>query len=197
MLAEDMHMVRGALVALLKLEPDFEVIAEVESGDAILPVALEKRPDVVIVDLDLPGLDGLTAAAQLRDRVPECGVLILTSLDRPGTLRRALAAGALGYLRKDAPSQELAEAVRKVAAHELAVDRQLMHAAWSQEDNPLTSREAEVLRWAASGAETTEIAAQVHLSVGTVRNYLTSAVTKLNARNRLDAVRIASEAGWL
>ncbi|MFF4208708.1 DNA-binding response regulator [Streptomyces sp. NPDC001796] len=197
MLAEDMHMVRGALVALLKLEPDFEVIAEVESGDAILPVALERRPDVIIVDLDLPGLDGLTAATQLRNRIPECGVLILTSLDRPGTLRRALAAGALGYLRKDAPSQELAEAVRKVAAHELAVDRQLMHAAWSQEDNPLTSRETEVLRWAASGAETTEIAAQVHLSVGTVRNYLTSAVAKLNARNRLDAVRIASEAGWL
>lgn len=190
-------MVRGALVALLKLEPDFEVVAEVESGDAILAVALQKRPDVVVVDIDLPGVDGLTAAAQLRDRVPECGVLILTSLDRPGTLRRALDAGALGYLRKDAPSEELAEAVRKVAAHEMAVGSQLMHTAWSQEDNPLTSRETEVLRWASSGAEAPEIAAQVHLSVGTVRNYLTAAVTKLNARNRLDAVRIASEAGWL
>ena len=197
MLAEDMNMVRGALVALLGLEHDLEVVAEVERGDAILATALEVRPDVAIIDIDLPGLDGLSAAAQLHQQMPQCRSLILTSLGRPGTLRRALASRVSGYLLKDAPPNELAEAVRRVHAGHRVIDPQLAMAAWDSSENPLTEREQEVLRLAAAGAEAAEIARTLHLSVGTVRNYLTTLVTKLNARNRVDAIRIARESGWL
>ncbi|MFF9811276.1 response regulator transcription factor [Streptomyces coeruleorubidus] len=197
LLAEDMNMVRGALVALLNLESDLDVVAEVERGDEIVDTALKCRPDVAIIDIDLPGLDGLTAAARLRERVPECRTLILTSLGRPGTLRRALSAQVSGYLLKDAPPKQLAEAVRRVAAGQRAIDPQLAVAAWGGTENPLTERENEVLKLAAEGAEAPEIARLLHLTTGTVRNYLTAVVAKLNARNRVDAIRIARESGWL
>ncbi|MFF1698377.1 DNA-binding response regulator [Streptomyces sp. NPDC058257] len=197
LLAEDMHMVRGALVALLNLEADLDVVAEVERGDQIVAMALETKPDVAVIDIDLPGLDGLTAATHLRERMPECRTLILTSLGRPGTLRRALAAHVSGYLLKDAPPKELAEAVRRVAAGHRAVDAQLALAAWGGAENPLTERENEVLKLASQGAEAPEIASRMHLTTGTVRNYLTTVVSKLNARNRVDAIRIARDSGWL
>ncbi|MET9681140.1 response regulator transcription factor [Streptomyces coeruleorubidus] len=197
LLAEDMNMVRGALVALLNLESDLDVVAEVERGDEIVDTALKCQPDVAIIDIDLPGLDGLTAAARLRERLPECRTLILTSLGRPGTLRRALSAQVSGYLLKDAPPKQLAEAVRRVAAGQRAIDPQLAVAAWGGAENPLTDRENEVLKLASEGAEAPEIARLLHLTTGTVRNYLTAVVTKLHARNRVDAIRIARESGWL
>ena len=197
LLAEDMHMVRGALVALLDLEDDFEVVCELERGDEVLAAAQEKKPDVAIIDIDLPGIDGLTAASLLHEQLPQCRTLILTSLGRPGTLRRALAARVSGYLLKDAPPRELAAAVRRVAAGHRAVDPQLALAAWGGTESPLTERETEVLRLAAEGCEAPEIASLLHLSTGTVRNYLTTIVTKMNARNRVDAIRIARESGWL
>ncbi|MBT2510128.1 response regulator transcription factor [Streptomyces sp. ISL-98] len=197
LLAEDMNMVRGALVALLNLEDDLEVVSELERGDQILAAALEHEPDVAIIDIDLPGLDGLTAAARLRKRLPECRTLILTSLGRPGALRRALAAQVSGYLLKDAPPQELASAVRRVAAGQRVIDSQLALSAWNSTETPLTEREAEVLQLAAEGLEPIEIASQLKLSLGTVRNYLTTIVTKLNARNRVDAIKIARDADWL
>jgi two-component system, NarL family, response regulator DesR len=197
LLAEDMHMVRGALVALLALEGDLTVVAEVERGDRILPTALEHQPDVAIIDVDLPGLDGLSAAAQLAQQLPSCRTLILTSLGRPGTLRKALAAQVGGFLLKDAPPDRLADAVRDVAVGKRVIDPQLALAALDNGENPLTPRETEVLRLAADGAEAADIARLLFLSVGTVRNYLTTVVTKLNARNRVDAIRVARESGWL
>lgn len=190
-------MVRGALVALLEMEPDLKVVAQFDSGDQLVPAALELRPDVAIVDIDLPGLDGLSAADQLRTALPSCRVLILTSLGRPGTFRRAMAAKVSGFLLKDAPPDQLADAVRKVAQGGRVIDPQLALAAWEVEENPLTRREVEVMKLAADGAEAMEIATRLFLSLGTVRNYLTSAVTKLNARNRVDAIRIAQDNGWL
>ncbi|GGX96625.1 response regulator transcription factor [Streptomyces hiroshimensis] len=197
LLAEDMNMVRGALVALLNLEGDLEVVCELERGDEIVDAALEHRPDVAVIDIDLPGLDGLTAAARLHQRLPGCKTLILTSLGRPGTLRRALTSQVTGYLLKDAPPHELASAVRRAAAGQRVIDPQLALSAWDGMDSPLTERETEVLQRAAEGLEASEIAAKLHLSTGTVRNYLTVVVSKLNARNRVDAIRIAREAGWL
>ncbi|MFF4962507.1 response regulator transcription factor [Streptomyces sp. NPDC001222] len=197
LLAEDMHMVRGALVALLDLEDDLKVVSELERGDEILGAAREHRPDVAIIDIDLPGLDGLSAAELLHERLPECRALILTSLGRPGTLRRAMSAHVAGFLLKDAPPGELAQAVRRVAAGQRVVDPQLALAAWGGTESPLTTRETEVLQLAAQGTEPQEIAAHLRLSVGTVRNYLTTTVTKLNARNRVDAIRIARDSGWL
>ncbi|MFE7767130.1 DNA-binding response regulator [Streptomyces sp. NPDC057438] len=197
LLAEDMHMVRGALVALLTLEDDLTVVAEVERGDRIVPTALECVPDVAVIDVDLPGLDGLSAAAQLAGQLPSCRTLILTSLGRPGTLRKALAAQVGGFLLKDAPPDRLADAVRDVAAGKRVIDPQLALAAFDNGENPLTPRETEVLRMAADGAEAADIASRLFLSVGTVRNYLTTVVTKLNARNRVDAIRVARESGWL
>ncbi|MFD9948511.1 DNA-binding response regulator [Nonomuraea sp. NPDC059023] len=196
LLAEDVQIVRGALVALLETEPDLTVVAEVESGDKILPAALETRPDVAILDIDLPVVDGLTAAQQLHQRLPSCRVLILTGLGRPGTLRRAMAASVSGYLLKDTPAERLARVVREVAAGGRVIDPQLALTAFEIGDNPLTQREIEVLRLAAQGAEPPEIAASLHVSTGTVRNYLSRIVYKLNARNRVDAIRIATEAGW-
>ncbi|MFG3526611.1 DNA-binding response regulator [Streptomyces sp. NPDC047917] len=197
LLAEDMNMVRGALVALLNLEDDLEVVCEVERGDEILDGALLHKPDVAVIDVDLPGIDGLTAAERLRKQLPECRALILTSLGRPGALRRALAAQVSGFLLKDAPPQELAAAVRNVAAGKRVIDSQLALSAWNSTESPLTTRETEVLRLAADGLEPVEIAGHLQLSLGTVRSYLTTAVTKLNARNRVDAIKIARDADWL
>lgn len=190
-------MIRGALVALLELEGDLSVVAEAGRGDEIVSAALECKPNVAIIDVGLPGLDGVDAVGQLRKNLPECRVLILTGLGRPGTLRRALAAEVDGFLMKDAPPDQLADAVRKVVAGQSVFDPELALAAWGSGKNPLTLREAEMLRLTAEGADPREIATRLYLSTGTVRNYLTSAVDKLNARNRMDAIRIAQEAGWL
>ncbi|MFI6060927.1 DNA-binding response regulator [Streptomyces sp. NPDC051286] len=197
LLAEDVHMVRGALVALLELEPDLQVVASVPRGDLIVPSALEARPDVAVIDIDLPGVDGLTAAADLHERVPDCRTLILTSLGRPGTLRRAMAARVSGFLLKDSPPSRLAQAVRSVAVGQRVIDPELALSAWEAPDNPLSPRETQVLRLAAHGADAAEIADHLFLTQGTVRNYLTAIVDKLNARNRIDAIRIAEEAGWI
>lgn len=197
LLAEDMHMVRGALIALLNLEPDIEVVAEVSSGDKIVPMVSEHRPDVAVIDIDLPILDGLTAATKIRETMPTVRTLMLTSLGRPGTLRRALAARVDGFLLKDAPPGQLADAIRDVAAGKRVVDAQLALAAWDRGECPLTDRELEVLRLAAAGSDAPEIAVALSLSPGTVRNYMTTIITKLNGRNRVDAIRIAEEAGWI
>ncbi|WP_461028979.1 response regulator transcription factor [Streptomyces sparsus] len=197
LLAEDVHMIRGALIALLELEPDLEVVASVDRGDLIVKAALEARPDVAVIDIDLPGIDGLTAAAELRLQLPSCRTLILTSLGRPGTLRRAMAAQVSGFLLKDAPPDRLAQSVRAIAAGQRVVDAQLALSAWEAPESPLSRRETEVLRLAARGTDAAEFAGCLYLTKGTVRNYLTAIVTKLNARNRVDAIRIAEEAGWI
>jgi two-component system response regulator DesR len=197
LVAEDMRILRDTLVAVLSLETDIQVVAQVPTGEGIVAAAVEHRPDVAVLDIDLPGVDGLTAADQLHERLPDCRVLILTVLGRPGNLRRALAAQVSGFLVKDTPADELIAAVRRVAAGERVFDPQLAVAALEAAGNPLSPREAEILRRCAAGAGPAEIAAELFLSYGTVRNYLASAVTKLGARNRLDAVRIAADAGWL
>ena len=198
LVAEDMRILRDTLVAVLNLEDDIDVVAQVADGDAIGPTAAAaQRPDVAVVDIDLPGTDGLTAAARLYEQIPQCRVLILTVLSRPGNLRRALAAHVAGFLPKETPSGELVDAVRRVAAGERVIDQKLALTALEVADNPLSPREVEVLRRYAGGTGAAEIAAAMFLSYGTVRNYLASAVTKLGARNRVDAVRIATEAGWL
>ena len=197
LVAEDMRILRETLVAVLNLEDDIDVVAEVSDGDAIVPAVVAHRPDVALVDIDLPGTEGLTAAALLRERCPGCKVLILTVLGKPGNLRRALAVGVAGFLPKETPASQLVDAVRRVAAGEKVIDPKLALAALEMPGSPLSPREAEVLRRFAAGAGLAEIAAEMFLSYGTVRNYLASAVTKLGARNRVDAVRIASEVGWL
>ncbi len=197
LLAEDVAMVRGALVALIELEPDLKVIAAIENGADIVPKAMACQPDIAVIDIDLPGLDGLSAAEQLHDKLPSCRTLILTILGRAGTLRRALAAHVSGYMLKDAPPEELAIAIRNVAAGRRVIDPQLALSTWDGGQNPLSRREHAVLRLAAEGCEPAEIAAALHLSVGTVRNYLTTIVIKLNARNRVDAVKTAYQSGWL
>ena len=197
LLAEDMRILRDTLVAVLSLEDDIDVAAQVCDGTSIVPTVLATQPHVAIIDIDLPGTDGLTAAAELHERCPQCRVLILTVLSKPGNLRRALAAHALGFLPKDTPAGELVNAIRRIAAGQKVVDPQLALAALEVPDTPLSPREAEILRRFSTGADPAEIAAQLFLSYGTVRNYLASAVTKLGARNRVDAVRIAAEAGWL
>ncbi|MFD9032256.1 DNA-binding response regulator [Streptomyces sp. NPDC059567] len=197
LLAEDMHLIRGALVALLGLEDDMDVVAEVARGDAVVPAALAHRPTVAVLDLDMPGTDGLSAARDLSVALPECRVMILTALGRPEALRSALAARVGGFMLKDAPPDQLAGAIRRVAAGEHVIDPKLAAAALTAKESPLTPRETDVLRLAATGAELERIARELHLTQGTVRNYLGAAVTKLEARNRLDAVRIAREEGWL
>ncbi|MEU5980362.1 response regulator transcription factor [Streptomyces sp. NPDC047315] len=197
LLAEDMLMLRRALVSLLELQPDIEVVAEVGAGDQILPAALAVRPDVAVLDIDLPGIDGIQAAAQLHEQLPQCRTMILTSLGRPGNLRRAIQAHVSGFLLKDADPDELAAAIRAVAAGEQVIDPQLAVATIQAAENPLTARETEVLRLVSEGEDIPEIARRLSLSPGTVRNYLTTSVTKLSARNRMDAVRIARASGWL
>ncbi|MEV0199800.1 response regulator transcription factor [Nonomuraea sp. NPDC050691] len=198
LLAEDQHVIREALVTLLSLEPDIEIVEAVESGDAAVAAALVHRPDVAVLDIDMPGaIDGLDAAARLRTGLPGCRTLMLTGHGKPGHLRRALASQVDGFLLKTASPEELASAIRKVARGERVLDPSLAVTAWNLADNPLTPREADVLRLVAEGSEPPEIAGRLFLSAGTVRNYITAIVTKLNARNRTDAVRIASEAGWI
>jgi two-component system response regulator DesR len=194
-IAEDVPMLRGALVALMELEQDLSVVAEVGNGNDILPTALEHRPDIAVIDIDLPGTDGLTAAAKLRSCLPSCRVLIITSLGNPAALRRALAAQVDGYVLKDALPSELAQAIRKVAAGQRVIDPQLALMAWDGPAQQLTPREVDVLRLAAAGEDVRVIAKELHLSIGTVRNYLTTIVHKLGARNRVDAVRIARDNG--
>lgn len=197
LIAEDMHLIRGALIALLGLEGDIQVVAELERGTDVLSAALETRPDVAVLDIDLPGMDGLTAAGLLRDQVPECRVLVLTGLGQPGNLLRALQEGARGFLVKDAPSETLADAIRRVAVGERVIDPALIAAAIETGASPLTPRETDVLRAAAEGGTTTDIGHELSLSPTTVRNYLSNAIAKVGARNRLDAIRISRDAGWL
>lgn len=196
-LAEDMHMVRGALVALLNMDPDIEVVGETATGADILAQVRVLEPDVAVIDIDLPEIDGLTVAAQIREEDLNVRTLMLTSLGSPGTLRRALAAKVDGFLLKDAPPSQLAQAIRDVAAGQRVIDGQLALAAWDRGECPLTSRELDVLRIAAGGADPAEIAKALFLSAGTVRNYLTTIIAKLNARNRVDAIRISVDAGWI
>ncbi|HEV7709402.1 MAG TPA: response regulator transcription factor [Asanoa sp.] len=197
MIAEDVRLLRESLAAVLDLEDDLTVVTTVERGDEILDAAARALPDVALLDIDLPGLDGISAAGQLRERVPGCRTVILTGLSRPGHLRRALTAGVSGFLLKHSVPQTLIDAIRKVAAGERVVDPALALAALETPDSPLPAREIDVLRLAATGAGPDEIAATLFLSVGTVRNYLSSAITRLDARNRVDAIRIATDQGWL
>jgi two-component system response regulator DesR len=197
LLAEDQQMMRGALALLLRLEPDIEVVAEAGSGDEAVAAALRERPDVALLDIEMPGMNGLDAATALRAELPSCRVLILTTFGRPGYLRRAMEAGASGFLVKDAPVEELAAAIRRVLAGERVVDPGLAAAALSAGPNPLTERERDVLAHAVDGATVADIAATLHLSESTVRNYLSAAIGKTGARNRIEAARIARTNGWL
>ncbi|PZG06431.1 response regulator transcription factor [Nonomuraea aridisoli] len=198
LLAEDQAVIRGALAALLGLEPDLEVVAAVDSGAAAVASAAVERPDVAVLDIDMPGeLDGLDAAARIGERVPSCRTLMLTGHGKPAHLKRALAAQVGGFMLKTAPPEELVAAIRTVVRGERVLDPALAVTAWDLADNPLTPREADVLRLVAGGADAPDIAARLHLTAGTVRNYLTAIVAKLNARNRTDAVRIATESGWI
>lgn len=197
LLAEDQHLIRAALLALIRLNDDMEVVAELPDGDGVLAAARRLRPDVAVLDIDMPGTDGLTVAAALRDELPETRVLILTGLGSPGHLARALEAQVAGFLRKNAPSEELADAIRRVAKGQRFLDPELVGMALDIGVSPLTPREADVLRAAARGDSTEDIARTEFLTPATVRNYLSNAIRKLDARNRIDAIRIASEAGWL
>jgi two-component system response regulator DesR len=197
LLAEDQDMVRGAIAALLSLEPDIQIVAQVDRGDTVLEQALEHRPDVALVDIEMPGRDGIDAASELHRDLPECRVLILTTFGRPGLMRRAMAAGASGFMLKDARAEELAVAIRRTAAGERVVDPQLAAQALSEGESPLSAREAEVLAASSDGSSVIEVASRLHLSEGTVRNYLSAVIQKLNARNRADAARIARVKGWL
>ena len=197
LLAEDQTMVRGALATLLGLEPDICVIAEAPDGREALRLVREHSPDVLITDIEMPHMTGLELAAQLRQAELPVRVIILTTFARPGYLRRALDAGARGYLLKERPASELATAVRRVHAGLRAVDPALAAEAWNADEDPLTDRERQVLQRAADGRTTAAIAAELHLSDGTVRNYLSEAIAKLGAVNRVDAARIARSRGWL
>jgi len=195
-LAEDQGMVLGAFASLLDLQPDIEVVAGVSDGDAALAAVAEHRPDVLLTDIEMPGRSGLDVAAELRRRDDPTRVLIVTTFARGGYLRRAMDAGVLGYVLKDAPIAELVDALRKVHAGERVVSPELAVAAWDSAD-PLTDRERELLREVVDGASNVEIARRLHLAEGTVRNYLSTAMAKLNARNRSEAASTARERGWL
>jgi two-component system, NarL family, response regulator DesR len=197
LLADDQALVRGALATLLGLEPDMEVVAEVGRGDEVVEAARRTSPDVALVDVEMPGLDGIAATAALHEALPGVRVLIVTTFGRPGFLRRALQAGASGFVVKDTPARQLAEAVRRVSAGLRVVDPALAADSLSGGESPLTARETEVLLAARDGGSVADIARHVSLSEGTVRNHLSSAIGKTMARNRADAVRIADEFGWL
>jgi len=196
LLAEDQSMVLGALAALLELEPDIEVVARARDGSEALRLVEETSPDVVLTDIEMPGMGGLDLALELRRRNHPARVVIVTTFARSGFLQRALAAGAAGYLLKDSPAERLADAVRRVHAGLRAIDPELAMTAWDELD-PLTERERQVLRLAAEGLSTAGVAAELHLSEGTVRNYLSEAIGKLGAANRVEAARIARGKGWL
>lgn len=195
-IAEDQAMVLGALSALLEIESDIEVVARARSGDEALDLVRTHRPDVLLTDIEMPSKTGLEVAQLVRDEHLPTRVVILTTFARGGYLRRALEAGASGYLLKDSPAEELANAIRRVYAGGRAVDPELAAEAWSEPD-PLTDRERQVLRLAGEGQATGDIAESLHLSEGTVRNYLSEAISKLGAQNRVEAARIAREKGWL
>jgi two-component system response regulator DesR len=196
-IAEDQAMVLGALAALLEMEDDIEVVARARNGDEALRTVQEVRPDVFITDIEMPTLTGLEVAAELKRRNVPVRVIILTTFARAGYLRRALDAGASGYLLKDMPAEQLAEAVRRVHLGLRVIDPQLAAEAWSDEPDPLTDRERQVLRLAGEGMATLDIANELNLSEGTVRNYLSEAISKLGAANRTEAARIARAKGWL
>lgn len=197
LVADDEHIIRSALVALIDLEPDIQVVADVDRGDKVLGSARDTRPDVAVLDIEMPGIDGLEAATLLAEELPHTEVLILTGMGQLGYLARALEAHVAGYLRKNAPSEELADAIRRVAKGQRFLDPALVEAALEVGLSPLTKRETDVLRAAADGGSTEEIGATLFLSPSTVRNYVSNAINKLSARNRSDAIRIAREAGWL
>ncbi len=197
LIAEDQAMMRGALTLLLGLEDDLEVVAEVGTADAIVPAALRTRPDVALLDIELPGGNGLDAAAALHEQLPGCAVVIVTTFGRPGYLRRALESGARGFLVKDGPVEGLAAAIRRVLAGEVVIDPALAADALSAGPNPLTQRERDVLAEATDGATVADIAARLHLSQQTVRNYLSSSIGKTGTRNRIEAARAARHHGWL
>jgi two-component system response regulator DesR len=197
MLAEDQAMVRGALKALLSLEADITVVADVGRGDQVVEAAMAARPDVALLDVEMPGIDGLAAARALRDALPACRSLILTTFPRPGLVRQAMESGAHGYLLKDAPADELAKAIRRCAAGESVVDASLAIEALAEGASPLSTRECEVLAESSHGGSTADVATALSLSEGTVRNHLSAVIQKLNARNRADAARIARDKGWL
>ncbi|WP_257385214.1 response regulator transcription factor [Tahibacter caeni] len=196
LLAEDQAMVRGALSALLRLEPDMDVVASAADGQEAWRLIEQHAPDVVVTDIEMPGLTGLELAQRVRERGAACKVVIVTTFARPGYLRRALEAGVVGYLLKDAPAEQLADALRKVHRGGRVVDPQLAVDAWSEAD-PLNDRERQVLRLAGEGLSAGEVAAQLHLSQGTVRNYLSEAIGKLGVGNRIEAYRLARQKGWL
>ncbi|GGQ60118.1 response regulator [Streptomyces althioticus] len=197
LLAEDQAMVREALAALLGLEPDVEVVAQVARGDEVLAAARAHDVDVALLDIEMPGATGIEAAAVLHRELPDLKLVVLTTFGRPGYLRGAMESGADAFLVKDAPAARLAEAIRRVLAGERVIDPALAAAALAEGANPLTDREREVLRAAADGSTNADLAATLHLSPGTVRNYLSTAIQKLAARNRTEAVRIARDKGWL
>jgi len=197
LLADDQALVRGALAALLSLEADLEVVAEVGRGDEVVEAARNARPDVALLDVEMPGLDGLAATAALRAALPSCKVLVVTTFGRPGYLRRAMSAGASGFVVKDTPARQLADAVRRVAAGLRVVDPGLAAESLAAGESPLTAREADVLRAARDGGTIADLAAVLGLSEGTVRNHLSSAIGKTGARTRAEAVRLADASGWL
>jgi two-component system, NarL family, response regulator DesR len=197
LIAENQGMVRGALKALLAMEGDIEIVAETDRADEVLTLALETSPDVALLDIEMPGGDGITAAGQLRNELPSCRTLILTTFGRPGFLRRAMEGGASGFMLKDAPAHELALAIRRTMAGERVIDPGLAAAALSSGISPLSEREREVLVAGQSGASIAEIAKTLFLSEGTVRNYLSSAIQKLEVSNRTEAARVAEDQGWL
>jgi two-component system response regulator DesR len=197
LLAEDQTMLRGALAALLDLEPDIAVVAQATNGREALKLAQQCMPDVLVTDIEMPERTGLEVAADLKLAESKARVIILTTFARPGYLRRALDAGARGYLLKDRPATELAEAIRRVHSGLRAVDPALAAEAWGSDEDPLSDRQRQILQHAGEGRSTAEIAAELHLSEGTVRNYLSESIAKLGAVNRIDAARIARTRGWL
>ena len=197
LIADDQALVRGALSALLGLESDIEVVAEVGRGDEVLAAAQASAPDVALLDIEMPGIDGIAAAAELRRAMPTCRVIIVTTFGRPGYLKRAMQAGAAGFVVKDTPAAQLADAVRRVASGLRVVDPVLAAESLAQGDSPLTERETDVLSVARTGGSIADIARILHLSEGTVRNHLSSAIGKTEGRNRADAARIAEANGWL
>ncbi len=197
LLADDQALVRGALVALLELEGDLKVVAEVGRGDEVIAAAKLHSPDVALLDVEMPGMDGIAAAEALRAALPDVKVMIVTTFGRPGYLRRALLAGAAGFVVKDTPAKQLADAVRRVHSGLRVVDPDLAAASLATGESPLTAREAEVLRAAREGGTVSDLARSMFLSEGTVRNHLSSAIGKTGARTRAEAVRIADDNGWL
>ena len=197
LLAEDQTMLRGALAALLDLEPDIRVVAQASNGREALQMLRQHNPDVLVTDIEMPEKTGLELAADMKLADSKARVIILTTFARPGYLRRALDAGARGYLLKERPASELAEAIRRVHSGLRAIDPTLAAEAWSSDEDPLSQRERQILQRAGDGRSSAEIAAELHLSEGTVRNYLSEAIAKLGAANRIDAARIARTRGWL